>query len=87
MKVGDLIADKEFPDIVGIIFKIDPDDIEPYYVFSSEGQVVQVDQEYMYKLWPMLVIEVDGTRAKFITFRGEKEWTAVKHLEVLSESR
>ena len=40
-----------------------------------------------YKLWPMLVIEVDGTRAKFITFRGEKEWTAVKHLEVLSESR
>ena len=47
MKVGDLVADKEYPDIVGIIFKIDPDDREPYYVFSSEGQVVQLDQEYM----------------------------------------
>ena len=47
MKVGDLVADKEYPDIVGIIFKIDPNDREPYYVFSSEGHVVQLDQEYM----------------------------------------
>jgi len=34
-----------------------------------------------------LVMEVDGTRVKFITLRGDKEWTAVRNLEVLSESR
>ena len=40
-----------------------------------------------YKLPPMVIIKVDGHRAKYITFRGDKDWTAVKHLEVLSESR
>jgi hypothetical protein len=47
MKVGDRVADKEYPDVLGVIFKIDWSKKHPYYVFTTEGEVQQLDQEYM----------------------------------------
>ena len=46
MKVGDIIYDAEYPDELGFVFKIEPDEPEPYYVFC-EGKVTRVDQAWV----------------------------------------
>ena len=48
MKIGDLLQDKEFPQIVGIIFKIDIDKKELYSIFC-EGRIITCDFDYIQK--------------------------------------
>ena len=46
IKVGDIVYDKEYPEDLGFVLKIKPDETEPYYVLYK-GAVVTVDQRWV----------------------------------------
>lgn len=47
MKVGDLIADKEYPDEFGIVLDKRDSDVGTYRILNYSGQIIWLEREYI----------------------------------------